>query len=63
MCSTNLAPEFTLEPGDDATNVTWAIYGPQPFLAKVIHLFFDMDRMIGREFEAGLTSLKAITEG
>jgi hypothetical protein len=35
---------------------------PQPYLSKVMHLFFNMDRMIGREFEAGLSSLKVITE-
>jgi uncharacterized protein YndB with AHSA1/START domain len=55
--------EFTLEPRGDATTVTWAIYGPRPYVAKVMHLFFDMDRMIGREFDAGLASLKAIAEG
>lgn len=54
--------EFTLEPTGDATTVTWAIYGPNPYLAKVMHLIFNMDRMIGKEFEAGLASLKAITE-
>jgi uncharacterized protein YndB with AHSA1/START domain len=54
--------EFLLEPSGDSTTVTWAIFGPQPYLAKVMHLFFNMDRMIGTEFEAGLSSLKAITE-
>ena len=54
--------ELTLEPKGDSTYVTWAIYGPQPYLAKVMHLFFNMDSMIGKEFEAGLSSLKAITE-
>ena len=54
--------ELTLEPKGDSTYVTWAIYGPQPYLAKLMHLFFNMDSMIGKEFEAGLSSLKAITE-
>ena len=54
--------ELTLEPKGGSTYVTWAIYGPQPYLAKVMHLFFNMDSMIGKEFEAGLSSLKAITE-
>lgn len=52
--------EFTLEPKGDSTDVTWAIYGLQPYLTKVMHLFFNMDKMI--EFEAGLSSLKGITE-
>ncbi len=54
--------ELVLEPQGDATNVTWAIYGPMPFISKVFSLFCSMDKMIGKEFEAGLTSLKAITE-
>ncbi|MGH8609499.1 MAG: SRPBCC family protein [Gammaproteobacteria bacterium] len=54
--------EIIMEPRDDSTTVTWAIFGPQPYLAKVMHLFFNMDSMIGKEFEAGLSSLKAITE-
>jgi carbon monoxide dehydrogenase subunit G len=55
--------EFTLEPGGEATAVTWAIHGPMPFISKVMCLFLDMDRMIGRDFEAGLVNLKAATEG
>ncbi len=54
--------EFVLEPQGDSTTVTWAIYGPMPYISKLFSLFCSMDRMIGKEFEAGLTSLKAITE-
>jgi hypothetical protein len=54
--------EFKLEPNGTSTTVTWALYGPQPFFAKVLHLFLDMDRMIGREFETGLANLKALAE-
>jgi uncharacterized protein YndB with AHSA1/START domain len=54
--------EFTLDRNGDATNVTWAIYGPSPFLSKVMSLFCNMDRMIGKEFETGLANLKTITE-
>ena len=54
--------EFTLTPGGDATSVTWAIHGPMPFVSKVICLFIDMDKMIGRDFEVGLANLKAAAE-
>jgi len=54
--------DFTLEPRGDATDVTWAMQGPAPFVSKLIGLFIDMDAMIGRDFEAGLASLKAIAE-
>ena len=54
--------QFTLEPKGDVTNVTWAMQGSTPYFAKIIHVFIDMDRMVGRDFKAGLASLKAIAE-
>ena len=54
--------EFTLEPRGDRTAVTWAKHGSNPFIAKVMGLFMDMDRMIGKDFEAGLANLKTIAE-
>jgi hypothetical protein len=54
--------EFTLQPKGDATDVTWAMQGPMPYISKVITLFVDMDKMIGKDFEAGLANLKAVTE-
>ncbi|WP_336800734.1 SRPBCC family protein [Kaistia sp. MMO-174] len=53
---------FTLEPDGDATRVSWSMDGTTPFLAKVIGLFVDMDKMVGRDFETGLANLKAATE-
>jgi len=54
--------DFTLKPKGDATEVTWAMHGPMPFLSKVMTVFFDMDQMVGKDFEAGLASLKALAE-
>jgi uncharacterized protein YndB with AHSA1/START domain len=54
--------EFTMVPQGAGTNVTWAMYGPSPFMAKVIGTFMDMDDMIGRDFAAGLANLKAVAE-
>ena len=54
--------EFTLEPKGDTTQATWAIYGPSAFVTKVMGLFFDMDTMIGKDFEAGLADLKTAAE-
>jgi uncharacterized protein YndB with AHSA1/START domain len=54
--------EFTLEPKGDTTTVTWTMHGPVPYFAKIIHLIFNMDRMIGGDFETGLASLKAAVE-
>lgn len=54
--------DFTLEPAGDTTNVTWAMHGPSPYVAKVMQLFFNMDHMVGKDFETGLANLKAIAE-
>lgn len=54
--------EFTLVPGGDSTTVTWAMYGPLPYMAKIMHLFFSMEKMVGGSFEEGLANLKAAAE-
>ena len=54
--------EFTLQPQGDATQVTWSMHGPSPFVAKLMGIFFNMDQMIGKDFETGLANLKAATE-
>ena len=54
--------EFTLEPKGDATAVTWAMQGPTPFIGKIIHVFINMDSMVGADFEAGLANLKTAAE-
>ena len=54
--------DFTLEPRGDTTQVTWAIHGPSPFMSKVMGIVINMDKMIGKDFEAGLADLKAISE-
>jgi uncharacterized protein YndB with AHSA1/START domain len=54
--------DFTLEPKGDATGVTWRMQGPTPYFAKIVHVFMDMDKMVGKDFEAGLTNLKASAE-
>ncbi len=54
--------EFTLVPRGETTEVTWAMRGPSPFVARLIGLFLDMDSMIGRDFEAGLANLKSVAE-
>lgn len=54
--------EFTLAPGADGTQVTWAMNGPAPFMYKLAGIFMNMDEMIGRDFEAGLAKLKARAE-
>ncbi len=54
--------EFTMLPQGDATNVTWLMHGPLPFMGKIMHVFINMDRMVGKDFEIGLANLKRLTE-
>ena len=61
MEASNIA-EFALQPKGDATDVTWAMYGPMPFISKVMCVFFDLDKMVGPDFERGLAGLKQASE-
>jgi carbon monoxide dehydrogenase subunit G len=54
--------DFTIAPRGAATDVTWTMTGPCPFLGKLMGVIFNMDKMVGRDFENGLTSLKKIAE-
>ena len=54
--------EFTMAGKGGATAVTWAMYGPAPFVSKLMGVFFNMDKMIGADFEAGLANLRTIAE-
>lgn len=54
--------EFTLEPEGTATKVTWRMFGPSPLIAKVMGLFFSMDDMVGKDFEAGLAKMKQVAQ-
>jgi hypothetical protein len=38
------------------------MHGHNPYIPKVMHVFFNMDRMIGKDFEIGLANLKTATE-
>jgi carbon monoxide dehydrogenase subunit G len=54
--------EFTLVPQADATTVTWTMEGRSPYVAKLMGVFVNMDNMIGKDFETGLSNIKAIAE-
>ena len=58
----NNAVEFILERQGETTRITQAMYGPSPFISKLMGLFFSIDKMVGDKYEQGLASLKAIAE-
>jgi hypothetical protein len=53
---------FVRERDASATNVIWVMQGPSSFMSKMMQVFMDLDKMIGRDFEAGLANLKTLTE-
>ncbi|HEY8069844.1 MAG TPA: SRPBCC family protein [Burkholderiales bacterium] len=54
--------EFTLARKDGVTTVNWAMFGPSPYMSKLMGVVINMDRMIGGQFETGLANLKSIAE-
>jgi hypothetical protein len=61
FAATNTA-EFTFKPEANQTAVTWSMFGDKNFMAKAIHLFINMDKMIGGQFEKGLAEMKSVVE-
>jgi hypothetical protein len=51
-----------LKPSGDKTRVTWSMDGKNNFVGKAFSLVMNMDKMIGKDFEDGLASLKRVTE-
>lgn len=54
---------FQIHPqADGSVELSWAMEGPSPYISKLMGLVFNMDRMIGGDFEQGLRNLQQITE-
>jgi uncharacterized protein YndB with AHSA1/START domain len=51
---------FSLQPRDGGTEVLWEMSGPANAMTRVMQLAGAMDRMVGKDFEAGLARLKAV---
>ncbi len=61
FAATNVT-EFQFKAAGDQTTVTWVMTGTNNFMLKALGLFMNMDRMIGADFEKGLSQLKAVAE-
>ena len=53
---------FVLQPEGTGTRVTWTMDGPNTFATKLMSLFTSMDKMIGKDFDDGLSQLKSAAE-
>jgi len=54
--------EFVLERSADSTKVTWTMRGTNLYAMKLMGLFVNMDRLMGKHFESGLENLKQVAE-
>ena len=52
----------TKDTGSDATEVTWGFSGKNKFPFSIMMLFMSMDKMVGKDFEQGLSTLKSLLE-
>jgi uncharacterized protein YndB with AHSA1/START domain len=55
--------DFTLTDIGAGVTVTWAMSGPVPYFFRIFHLICDMEKMVGKDFEAGLAKMKLVVEG
>ena len=53
---------FGFAPEGEGTKVTWAMSGQKNFVMKAFCLFNDMDKMVGGDFEKGLSALAVTSE-
>lgn len=44
------------------TKATWIMYGENGFMERVMSIFWDLDAMVGPDFEKGLSNIKNIAE-
>ncbi len=61
FAATNTA-KFTFKPGGNQTVITWSMAGENNFIANAIHLFMNMDKMVGGQFEKDLAQMKSVLE-
>ena len=54
--------EFRLQSEGETTRLTQAMFGPSPYVSKLMGLFFNMDKMVGDKYEEGHASIKALVE-
>jgi uncharacterized protein YndB with AHSA1/START domain len=51
-----------LRPEDRGTFVTWSMTGPMTLMTRMMSPLRSMDKMLGPDFEKGLTALKSVSE-
>ena len=54
--------EFTFKPDGENVLVSWTMMGKKNLIMKAVGLFLDCDKMVGEQFEKGLSQLKTVVE-
>ncbi|HET7734891.1 MAG TPA: SRPBCC family protein [Nocardioidaceae bacterium] len=52
---------FTLTPEGAGTHVRWQMTGPRPLIMRIFGFAFNMDKLVGKDFEKGLDNLARAT--
>jgi hypothetical protein len=52
---------FHIDPDGEGSVVTWIMTGPKTLMTRIMGIFSSMDKMIGPDFEKGLSQLNAAT--
>lgn len=53
---------FWIAPDGTGSRVTWTMSGRKSLMTKVMGLFTSMDKLLGKDFEKGLSRLRATVE-
>jgi len=53
---------FGVVPEAGGSKVTWGMDGDNNFMLKAVSMFMNMDEMVGKDFESGLTNLQRVAE-
>jgi uncharacterized protein YndB with AHSA1/START domain len=53
---------LTIRPEGSGSRVTWSMTGKNTLVTKVMSIFTSMDKILGPDFEKGLSRLKTATE-
>lgn len=61
MTATN-ETSFNFAPAPGGTAVEWTMVGHNNLMAKAFSMFMDLEKLVGGDFERGLTNLKAVSE-
>jgi hypothetical protein len=54
--------EFSFKTEGNQTILSWTMSGKNSFMCKAVGLFMNCDKMVGGQFEQGLSKLKSVVE-